>query len=63
LDFDGDSMTNSGQGIEALFRETLSLSLTLVSFQNLRNEFRHEGHSARSKQQVQWQWLKLIEWN
>lgn len=63
LDSDEDSMTNSGRGIEVLSRGTLSLSLTLVSFRNLRNEFRHEGHLARSKQQVQWQWLKLSKWN
>lgn len=58
LDFGGRSMTSFGRDIAESFRETLSPELTLVSHQNLRNEFRHEGHSARNKQQVRWQWLK-----
>lgn len=59
LDFGGRSMTSFGRDIAGSFRETLSPALALVSLQNLRNEFRHEVHSARNKQQVRWQWLKL----
>lgn len=58
LDFDEYSMTNFAQGIEELSRVKLSLSLTLVLFQNLRNEVRHANHFVRNMQQVRWQLLK-----